>query len=309
MLCTITFSCDENIVDGYISDDLRYESNPFIVKQGEIKYTSPLAAYGSTSPITVELLDIRKEGEAETASSWMESVPTSLWTSGIDPATDITLDDVIKNRIKVENFPVIRVEKTGGRVMVSSESFNVQPGTYVIDIKATNSAGTKIIKDALTIILEEGVDYKLNYLESFFSDKDAPSGWIWRPVQSEVTVDPTAEGNRLVLKWMDKNGNFFNPKKGEVVNGWTENWRHHFDENTPWGVELTDDSMIFGFPFPPFPAPDYVYSYRIPEEFIGAYTLPSFEGKDFNTRMHIIKVYRTGTTIMIFKTDEIERKM
>ncbi|WP_092543678.1 hypothetical protein [Zunongwangia mangrovi] len=304
------YSCqEEGITDGYLSNDIRYETNPFVVRQGEIRSSPPLSVYGSTAPVEVELLDIRRVGSEETAEAWLQDYPTPIWVGAMDPEVDTTLAAILENKIETRDLPVFRIEEIGGRIMISSQTWNVEPGEYTIDVRVSNSAGSRVVEDATTIIVEQGQDYRLGFQESFFTSVNQPQGWIWRPLEVEVNFDPSGS-NKIILKWMDKNGDFFNPSEGEVINGWTEGWRHYFQENTPWGYELTDEAMIFEFPYPPFPSNPqaWVYSYRIPSQFISEYGEEWFADMDFNTRLHDIRVYKDGTYTFIIKCNDIERR-
>lgn len=311
LLISVSFiSCEDDITEGYLSTDLRYETNPFVLNQGEIKASPPLSVYSSTPQIHVKLLDIRNVATGKRAEDFFKTYPTPLWQGSYNEKVDTTLAILMKNRIKIEDYPVLSVEDIGGRVMITGETWNIEPGEYTMDIEVTNSAGSQIVKDALKIILNPGVDYNLSYQESFFNLKDQPAGWIWRPIEVQVDYDPDG-ANRVIMQWMDKNGVFFNPKNGEVIDGWTENWRHHFQENTPWGYEKTDTAMIFEFPFPPFPTrPEYwVYTYRIPARFIKSWPEEAFKDMDFDTRLHNIRLFRPGTYTFTIKSNDIEREI
>ncbi len=181
------------------------------------------------------------------------------------------------------------VNSVGGRLEFSAATAYLSIGTYNIDVNVSNAKGDYDINDACQINLEpveEEDTYAMNYkrLTAYDDDDEAV---VYSTSDSYITVDVTyksgvTNGAYCIYMFKDKNGDFFNPKEGEVTR---RSKCPFFDDWAPWyDIQLTDTAFVHQMPayagidFPYFN--DLVvdgrswsdvsarYDWMIPEEFV-----------------------------------------
>ncbi len=282
-------ACDQ-IKEGYMSDNIYYVTDPFIVEQGKTTYSEALEVDNSTGPINVELLDIRNVETGKTEEAWYSESEITFWKEEINSATDTTWEQVAA-KYSMRSYPTFQVNPIGGRLEFSEGTLNVPTGEYEIDIKVSNVRDTRIIKNACTIVLTESSSFV-----------QAGTYDLWNSSNSDTRLDPVmtykelteedeleafksklaAAGGEynedygyMILKVLDNYGSAFDWTPNTDANTGGEIRQRQsdlgsFEKRSPWQkMYYTSDAMIAPFPMAPFPlinapvATDDLSYYRI----------------------------------------------
>ena len=238
------YSCEKTAV-GYLSDNIFYQENPFIVEQGITTSSSPIVANGSTMPLHVKLLAIRDEEGNDASEAMLTEQKIAIYTGTITSA-DSTLD-LLNAKIADSLVSPFNINSIGGRLEFSAATSFVNTGSYFIDVEVSNSKDAYEIKNATEIqLVPAETEYEITYRaatstpigdETVFNSLAAP--------QVTITRDGT-KGNYIIFKFMDKNGHYFNPANNEIR---TRSDRPSFADWDPWYAPVkTDTSMIFQYP-------------------------------------------------------------
>lgn len=304
-VCTLLYACEPKEI-GYLSDEIYYRVNPFLASKGQTVYSAPLELDGSSSPMTVRLLAVRHKESGLSADSLLKTFDVQQYSSAIT-RDDSTLE-LLNKKIIVKPEQVLRINPLGGRIEVTSASSNVALGTYTFDIEVSNSRGTRQLKNACDVVITGAARADYTLMDGSFyttSDVSGETNFSGR-YTPQVTAQRIVNGqNRIILKYVDKNGVPFNPAKGEIVN---RGDRGNFAQMNPYYKEVkTDTAMVWQFPvlqagFPAFGGNngDLIY-YRIPGRFTDV-------NSNVNPVLGGIRVYSPGTYIITFKLPTISRK-
>src|ERR1035437_2880438 len=153
-ICAVlTLSACNSIPDGYIADTIIYTRNPFNVDAGATMYSESPNLARSSFPMKFELTDIRNE-KGEIDSSLIKRRDLSVWTSAYDGATDTTLALVLAIRKVLPNQPTMQLLEAIGQLLFTAATSQVAAGKYTLSMKMSNSAGTRILKDIVTVNLQ-----------------------------------------------------------------------------------------------------------------------------------------------------------
>ncbi|MDR1274620.1 MAG: DUF5007 domain-containing protein [Odoribacteraceae bacterium] len=275
-------ACDQ-IEEGYLSTNVHYAQNPLEVSQGTVMFSEALAADNSTSPLRVELLDIRDVRTGQHAASWYGESEVSFWLDEINSATDTTWEQVLAKYSR-KPYPIFQVNPVGGRLEFTEGTSEIPLGEYEIDVKVSNVRGSMILKNACTIILGEKANFfgvagaydlwntsnsdtrldpKIDYRELEGSDLDAFKATL---SAAGETYDP--DYGYMILKVLDNYGNAFDwtPSTDPISGGEIRQRnssgveQRNYERRSPWQKMIyTDDALIAPFPMAPFPlinAPD-----------------------------------------------------
>jgi hypothetical protein len=260
VLVVVALSACNTIPDGYIADTIVYTKNPFNVDAGGTTYSESPNLAGSSYPLKFELIDIRNE-KGEVDSSIIKHRDLSVWTSAYDPVTDTTLALIQKKRKILPNQPTMQLLEASGQLLFTAATSQVTPGKYTLSMKMSNSAGTRILKDVVTVNLRNN-PYTFSNLNHNIAATN--SGWIELGGVSatdtkgvgitsatvKVTHDPKGP-NKIHLVFKDKNGNPWNWKNSEMVK---RGDRPCLEYALPFvkGV-FADTELVYDYPFAPFP--------------------------------------------------------
>jgi hypothetical protein len=308
--CLITAACClcncKKTAEGFLSENIYYKENPLIATQGALTVSQPLEVDGSTSPMNVTLLRVIDKATGESVDSLMLKELEIPGFTDVITYADSTVESVM-SKITVTKAAPLSVNKIGGRIQLTSATQYVPAGNYSIDVAVSNVRGNKTIVNACDInilptefFILPGAPY--SYLLDTFTQ-----GRIY--TTPEITAARNTEGPAVItIKWIDENGNVFNPAAGEVLTrpglASFENWDPYYD------VELTDTAFVFPYPdhVPEFPVfnpalvgtgtqTDYWCYYSIPARFIAepnqelrtgfAFMLPNAVGS-YNVTIKVI---------------------
>lgn len=274
----ITYSCKKSTV-GFLSPYIHYEQDPIQIPKGRPFVSSALNPDGSTMPFTATVIHYYNKATGQIVDSlFNKKFPVQTFTGYIDPKKDTTLQQ-IESFVKIENLPAVKVLPESGQVSANSGALNLPAGEYQYDLRITNEAGTRIYPKIGDFVLVDTTDYEsltygAPYDHLFEVGHENITGVAKAPI---FTVTRTAAApNNITLQFLDKNGVPFDPAKNEVVrrpnsgvNPVPPYLQTLQDYTTAYTV--TDQAMIFQFPFVPFPlnslGNNFNIYYRIPTQY------------------------------------------
>ncbi|WP_109699508.1 DUF5007 domain-containing protein [Chitinophaga deserti] len=242
---SVAYGCRKvEVQDGYFGNNIRYKDKIMTLETGRDAMKGDLLLDRSTGPISVELAAIRK-WNGQPAPEMLQQVDAVEW---IDEFTgqEKTLEELEKKKRKVKR-PVFEISKNDGRIIFRKESYTMDSCTYFIDVKVSNSAGTRIIQNALEVKVVKGNDYE--YRDDYAWIVCADYDWDnCSPYFDSINiqfqkVEYMGEGNTLTFQFLAPDGTVINPKlfpegskqKGKRLEDFTFGYRK-FDDRLEYDV-------------------------------------------------------------------------
>lgn len=272
---TITLCCCNKKEEGFLSDKLFYRANPFPAAKGRVTTSAPLETDGSTQSLLVKLLAVRdKTGAIATALTKEYEIP--VYKAEIR-STDSTLG-LLAQKLGTALYKPFDINEVGGRLEVTPASMFVDTGTYDFDIEASNVKGTKLLNSIAKVRITPAVPFQLVRQFASTSTSGQESTFTTQ-TNFSVAVERIPTGpNKIIIKFVDKNGALFNPKTGQVIPratlAGTTGLRYEFKQFAPYyPEEITDTALVYQYPekTPTYPLfllnNAYLSSYRIPAAF------------------------------------------
>ena len=229
---------------GYISDYMSYSPKTLEVRQGIVGFSKSITLDGSTPPITVKLLDVRDKRTGKSTNLLQEEHEISVFT-GVITADDVTMEQLAE-KIETSAMPSLILNEIGGRVGMTRATLHVDTGVFTIDVQVSNNVGTQVIKDALQIAILPTTSSDVLSHSVTLSDLGSETNFVQTGnYEFDVRHFPNDE-DKIVLKWVDKNGRPFNPSAGEVIKRGDRPtlaaWLPYYPE------ELTDTAIVYRYP-------------------------------------------------------------
>lgn len=164
-----------------------------------------------------------------------------------------------------------------GQLTFNKGSVNLPLGIYVFDIQASNVHGTKFYPSLGRINVVDPTIDDMFQLEDKTNNAFSDATGAVTPMKAlKVTLTKvSAQGDRIILKLVDKNGSAFNPSAGEIIKRGDRPTFENYTKFHP--ITYNDTSMVCDFEVPPFPLAKYVTPttdwghliyYRIPSQFV-----------------------------------------
>jgi len=301
-------SCSK-VSKGYLSQQIRYPDNPLRIPRGIVTQTNPVDADGSSAPVVYELLDIRDSATGKHADAVYANHYRYVFTSLFDPAIDSTVD-LLNSTRKLIDSPCFDFNIHTGAFTFYNTTDSVPTGTYVYDIKATNENGSKIYKNIATFTLYDGLPYENDGSAcAWFKNGTSSNGGLPNP-----TIDITRQstnGDRIILKIVDKNGVPFNPSQNEYIPRGDRSSFQTFARFHP--LIVTDTALICDFELTPFPiiqgAQGYTIYYRIPSNIgkIDAGLAPTTDRIYSINPRFTFRLWQNGTYLVTIKVPGVTR--
>ncbi|TKC08061.1 hypothetical protein FA048_12935 [Pedobacter polaris] len=299
----ILYGCAK-VEKGFISDYMYYSPNPLIATQGNVTTSKALELDGSSGPVTVKLLAVRNSATGKDVPEFLKEYMIQQFNAQITVA-DSTIA-LVNKKIELKPSVPLTVGEIGGRIALSQATANVPTGDYVIDVQVSNAKGTRTLLNACRIKLTPKVHYAISTSPFYTtSDVGAETGFSasnFLPIT--VTHDATGP-NKIIFKFLDKNGAVFNAAAGEVV---TRGDRGNMSQMNPYfPVVKTTTGLEWGFIQLPngFPIKDGNNGtgnyYRIPGQF-------TVENRNANPVFFDFKVFSAGTYTVTVQIPAITRK-
>ncbi|MCA5006748.1 DUF5007 domain-containing protein [Sphingobacterium bovistauri] len=219
ILCST--SCKEVEV-GYLSENIRYGSNPVVVDKGVFKIVTGIIPDNSTPPFKISILDVRNKQTGVREEAFFKESEITVWKERYDPKTDTTLALIDAKREKQMTLPFQIIEKSG-QLMFTQATDNIPTGEYLLDIVVENSKGRKEYKSITTLQVKDPLHFEhINApYYTLVKPEDGtgvryPHDVDWFDINNqqsattrfEITRD--AQGpNQIILKVYDKHGKVF----------------------------------------------------------------------------------------------------
>ncbi|MFI1773497.1 hypothetical protein [Thalassobellus citreus] len=244
-LLLLAFGCEKPEA-GYLSDNIFYNTNPFNVAKGITTYSKPIVGNGSTTLLNVELLKVKNEAGEDVTEAFTKPGNIVVFKDAIN-YKDSTLA-LLHEKLKDSLVTPFNVNYIGGRLEFSAATSYVAGGEYDIDVEVSNIKGTSVIENACKIILEkrDPLDtYNMNYKR--IATPSTGELKLSETNDANITVDveyiPGAEnGSKCIYKFLDKNGDAFNPLTGQVTRRADD--FPFFDTWNPWYPVVKTDTAF-----------------------------------------------------------------
>ncbi|MBS1664106.1 MAG: DUF5007 domain-containing protein [Bacteroidetes bacterium] len=269
-------ACSKKPAEGYLGVKFFYLSNPFVSPKGRLTTSAPLQVDNSTLPITVTLTGIRGSSVAgKPTDKLTQEYDIPVFLGEVFP-TDTTLA-MVQAKLGTAKYKPFNVNANGGRLELTPATTFVDTGTYDFDIEVKNMKASKQLKSIAKIQITPAVPFQV---VRQFASTSAVGNETTLTTQGTFSVSVVrVDGpNKIVIRWVDKNGATFNPKTGQVVprlgippTNVVANQRYEFKLFDPYyPEERTDTALVYQYPagVPTFPLftmnNGYICSYRIP---------------------------------------------
>lgn len=274
MLFAVLMSC-EKIEKGFMSDNPRYVNGTITVPRGGIYVASErINADGSTPPYTYKLSNLRDKNTGEPApQEFFTEYDVLMFKKGevFDASKDTTVELLNAKRELVKTTPFV-FNELSGQLVFNRSSSNLPVGNYIFDVEMSNVKGTRLFERLGEVrIVDPSLSdfFEVTYQAATGSDLSETFFTTLAPVVSCERI--SAEGARVILKIVDKNGVAFDPSAGQVIRrGDRPTFESHVKFNP---VVETNESLICDFEVAPFPLTiyhdgvtdwGYLIYYRIP---------------------------------------------
>ncbi|WP_142682981.1 DUF5007 domain-containing protein [Chitinophaga polysaccharea] len=274
MLLGLLIAGCKKIEEGFLSDGLYVPDTPIKVQRGNaFQKTSAILADGTTQPMTVKLLDIRRADNKKHADEFYKEYPVYVYTAAVDPAKDTTIELVNKKRELKKMQPYVFLS-SGQFVFNGATDSLPLDVTYEYDVEVSNVAGSKVYKNiGMLTTVDPPLVTETTANCNFFPDDGSATVPMGAPVMTITRVNES--GASVILKITDKDGKPFNPKKGEIIKRGDRPIFENYTKFHP--IEYTDTAMICNFEIAPFPLSryssggtnwNYLMYYRIPSAYV-----------------------------------------
>ncbi|GAB2672894.1 hypothetical protein GCM10027036_27900 [Flavihumibacter cheonanensis] len=308
--------------DGFLSPIIRYEEDPIIIQRGRVKVSSALNFDGSSRPVTVKLLHVyNRVTGALMDSVFSKQYEIKGWTGLYDPKSDTTLELIGAKQKDMQVNPIV-VNPVSGQLEANFTTIYLPLGQYEFDLEISNAGGTKVYEKIGKFDLVDAKPYEAHpeigtpYNRMIKVGDENTGSNLLNP---EVTIKRTADApNKVVVRFMDKNGVTFNPKANEIQ-------RRPYPGNNPpqpflqtmqdysLATDLYDDRMEFSYGVVPFPLSSlgngFNYYYRIPANLFTHDNQTSFPDGTYSANPRFVfRAFVPGTYEVEFKLIDLIKK-
>jgi len=309
------FSCSKPN-EGYLSKVLTYSPQTLVATKGRTTVSAAMIVDGSTSPINVKLLQTRNFYSKQNADSILLKKYEIITYKAEITQNDSTVEQV-QAKLGKDMYPSFRVNPIGGRLEVTPATNFIDSGTYEFDVMVDNPAGSREVKNV-------GMIKIVNPTSNIEITSQSVST---SPVTSETTTNQTSftvsvvrtspTGNKIIFKYVDKNGVPFNPNAGQV-NPRAD--RPTFKTYAPfYPEEKTDTALVYKYPsgLPTFPIYPTVVVSGANYSYITYYRIPA-SATDIGLNVNPVIAFRlwpvlgeqavSGTYLVTFKMNFVAKK-
>jgi hypothetical protein len=265
-------ACTKQPPQGYLGNKFFYLSSPFVGVKGRVTISAaPLQVDNSSLPITVNLVALRSSSAAgKPTDALTKTYEIPIFLGEVTPAD--STPELLAKKLGTAQYKPFNVNSNGGRLELSPATAFVDTGTYEFDIEVKNIRASKIIKSVAKIQINPSAPFQLIRQ---FANSSAPNQETVFTTQAAFTTTAvrTDGPNKIIIRFVDKNGATFNPKTGQVFPrvSTPANLRYEFKQYAPYyAEEKTDTALVYKYPdkVPNFPLyllnNAYLVSYRIP---------------------------------------------
>lgn len=307
---------------GFLSPYLHYEVDPIIIPKGRAFLSSGLNGDGTSQPYTATVVHFYNKATGENADAlFNKTYPVATWIALYNPKTDTTLA-LINAKLKTVNVPPISVIPHSGQIVANFGALNVPAGEYQFDLEIKNDAGSRLYPKIGDFILADTSNFETTslgvpYDHLFEVGNETVTGVAANPI---LTVTRTGDTpNTITVQFLDKNGDAFDPAKGEIARrpntGLNPNpaYLQTLQDYTN-SFTITDNAMIFQYPFTPFPLNSlgngFNIYYRIPTQYFKLDNPPLGNGQvvqwSLNPRF-ALQIYVPGAYTVTMQLPDVTR--
>ncbi|MBO9732735.1 MAG: DUF5007 domain-containing protein [Chitinophaga sp.] len=270
---TVLIIACTKVENGFLSEGMRYKSPEIYIPKGITARYPGILFDGSTPPVHFELLDMRPVEGGKLPAAFSTKYP--VWTfkdkMSFDPDKDTTIALLRAKQDSSQELP-FEFNPVNGGFLFKAPATNLPNGVYEFDVKATNVNGSRIYKNLARLHIQDPEYIRMTEVP-VIPGYDSVTNTF--PGEAKGTMELkriSAQGTKVSLKIVDKNGKLFNPRNGEViVRGDRPSFASYARFNP---VVVTDTALITDFAIAPYPAKlipgyvNYLIYYRIPARFI-----------------------------------------
>lgn len=281
LICLAAIYACKKTAAGFLSPYIHYEQSPILIPKGRAFLSAGLNGDGTSQPISVRVLHYYDKATGKVIDTlFNKTFPVQIWTGLYNSKIDTTLQ-LINAKLKTVNTAPISVNPASGQIVANYGALKLPAGEYQFDLEIRNEAGTKVYPKIGDFILKDTTTYDAvpalgtQYDKLFKVGNESVAKAAGVPTLTITRVADTP--NIVTVQFLDKNGVYFNPKKGEIqrrpATGLNPSppYLQTLQDFTHF-YSITDQAMIFKFPFTPFPLNQLpngfnVY-YRIPTNLV-----------------------------------------
>lgn len=268
----------KKLPDGNLSDIIRYEETPMQIKKGRAEVSTAINPAGSSKPTEYKLLKIyEQESGKDVTDIFLKTYPIKIWTKLYDSKVDNTIEKIDAKR-KDTVMTALSINKLSGSIESNENTLQLPSGHYVFDLEIKNSTGKRIFPKIGEFKLIDVPLFEVPAIRSTVAMK-VGAETTTKSISSDashIKVEKLdAKENKIIVRIVDKNGQPFNPKAGEVDRrplagtavGFLQTMQDYSLTTT-----LFDDRMEFTYGVVPFPLVSlgngFNYYYRIPAKYV-----------------------------------------
>lgn len=280
ILCTaFVMAACKKVEPGFLSDQMRYKDNVIYCKRGlSLQQSDRINTDESTPPVTFKLLNLRDKATGKAApQSFFDDYEVLVFKDGesFNVETDTSVEQLNKKR-EIQKLKPMYFNENSGQFVFNKASLNLPLGDYLFDIASQNVHGSHTFPSFGQIsVVEPTLDDIFTIEDNVSNAFDVNSVAIPMRNPKMTLTKVSDEGARVILKLVDKNGNPFNPKAGEIIKRGDRPVFENYARFHP--IITTDTAMICDFELAPFPLTKYndgvtdwnhLMYYRIPSQFV-----------------------------------------
>lgn len=266
---------------GFLSPDIYLKgADTIYVPLGSKLSTDVAWLDGSSEPVEFSIVDVRNIN-GQTSEQFFEKDPYRTWIKPYNNKTDTTLA-LVNEKISEVEMPPININPVNGMLNFIETSSKLQePGdVFFVDVKAENSAGSRILEDYATIklsgeskpfefyrstvaiiLLNDAGETTFTLYDFIPEDDQERHQNIYDRNGKELldiykVSDEPAVGVKVKIQYLDSEGNVFNSSDYETYSEGTESY---FDYAV--NRQNTEDGAIIEFPMTPWPTNQDLLSY------------------------------------------------
>jgi hypothetical protein len=252
----VTSACKKS-ASGFLSPYIHYEVDPILIPKGRNFLSAGLNGDGTSQPFTCKVLHFYDKATGKNVDTmFAHTYPVPVWTALYNPKTDTTLA-LINAKRQIINSPAIAINPKSGQITSNFGALNLPGGEYQFDLEITNEAGTKtypkigdfILKDTTTFDAVPALGTQYDRL--YQTGNENVTILVGVPTLNITRLADTP--NIVTVQFLDKNGVYFNPSKGEIIARPSGNTYLQTLEQYAVSHRYTNNSMIFSYAFTPFP--------------------------------------------------------
>lgn len=261
----------KKITVGFLSDDVYYVGSPFQVEKGKNGFlTSELKGDGSTVPLKIKLLKIKRKGTNDNADELFQEQNVYIYKRAFNPEIDTTLQ-LLNSIRELKSKPLFEFLPSGQFLFTSGTLVIPTGAQYTFDLQLSNESGTKTYENIGELDFVEPQSFSVNRNTATYLLDGGATFESLPPVEIKITKTANT-GTNVVVRYVDEDGRPFNPKAGELIVRGDRPTLDTYAKFNP--VIKTDTEMSLNFEIIPFPyktLPGYGsfdIFYRIPSDFV-----------------------------------------